>query len=75
MRVFVTRNIPNAGIKKLKSAGLEVIVSNKNDILTHSELIEQLKELNPDAVLCLLTDRIDKEVFDAAPNAKIFANY
>lgn len=26
-------------------------------------------------LLCLLTDKIDSTVFDAAPNAKIFANY
>lgn len=64
-----------SGIEKLKAAGHEVIVSDKNDALTQSELVLQLKTLNPDAVLCLLTDKIDDGVFDAAPNAKIFANY
>lgn len=75
MKIFVTRNIPVAGIEKLKASGYEVIISDKNDALTQGELIEQLKTLNPDAVLCLLTDKIDAAVFDAAPNAKIFANY
>jgi lactate dehydrogenase-like 2-hydroxyacid dehydrogenase len=44
-------------------------------VLTKGELIEALQKYNPDAVLCLLTDTIDGEIFDAAPNAKIFANY
>jgi lactate dehydrogenase-like 2-hydroxyacid dehydrogenase len=44
-------------------------------VLTKGELIEALQKYNPDAVLCLLTDTIDGEIFDAAPNAKVFANY
>lgn len=75
MKVFVTRNIPNVGIERLELAGFEVIVSSKNDGLTQNELIEQLKEINPDAVLCLLTDKIDASVFEAAQDVKIFANY
>lgn len=75
MKIFVTRKIPDAGINKLSSAGYEVIVSEKDNALTHTELIEKLKSINPDAVLCLLTDKIDSMVLDAAQNAKIFANY
>lgn len=75
MKIFVTRRIPEAGLNKLKTVGHEVVVSEKDGVLTHDELIERLKAENPDAVLCLLTDKIDGEVFDAAPNAKIFANY
>lgn len=75
MKIFVTRKIPELGIEKLKSAGHEVIVSEKDGVLTHEELISELQALNPDAVLSLLTDKIDATVYDAAPNAKIFANY
>lgn len=75
MKVFVTRNIPSSGLDKLRAAGHEVVVSEKHGVLTHTELIERLKHEDPDAVLCLLTDRIDGEIFDAAPGAKIFANY
>ena len=59
----------------LKAAGHEVVVSEKNGVLTKDELIAALKTHNPDAVLCLLTDKIDGAVLDAAPRAKIFANY
>lgn len=75
MKIFVTRLIPASGIEKLRAAGHEVIVSDKDGVLTRTELIDKLKVENPDAVLCLLTDKIDSAVFDAAPNAKIFANY
>ena len=74
-KVYVTRKIPESGIELLKNAGHEVIVSEKNGVLTHTELIDELHKHNPDAVLPLLTDKIDADVFDAAPNAKIFASY
>ncbi len=75
MRIFVTRRIPDEGLKLLQEAGHSVTVSDKDGVLTHDELIAALTEHDPEAVLCLLTDTIDAAVFDAAPNAKIFANY
>ncbi len=74
-KIFVTRKIPEAGIKKLLENGYEVEISKKNGVLTKEELIWALKEKEYDAVLCLLTDTIDKDIFEAAPKAKIFANY
>jgi len=73
--IYVTRKIPDAGVKMLQEKGYEVDVSEKDGVLTRDELIEALKQKEYDAVLCLLTDKIDGEVFDAAPKAKIFANY
>ena len=73
--VFVTRKIPEDGPAALRAAGHEVTVSAKDGVLTRGELVAALKEKKYDAVLCLLTDKIDGEVFDAAPSAKIFANY
>jgi len=73
--IYVTRKIPDAGVKMLQEKGYEVDVSEKDGVLTRDELIEALKQKEYDAVLCLLTDKIDGEVFDAAPKAKVFANY
>jgi len=73
--VYVTRNIPEAGIAKLRAAGHTVTVSSKDGVLTKDELVSALSAEPYDAVLCLLTDPIDGATFDAAPNAKIFANY
>lgn len=74
-KIYITRQIPDIGPDMLRSVGHEVVVSEKDGVLTHTELITELNKHNPDAVLCLLTDHIDAEVYDAAPNAKIFANY
>ena len=76
MKVFVTRNIPSQGIEMLKAKGYEVVVSPHDRVLAKEELIASLKADQYDAVLCLLTDKIDAKVFDAAgKQCKIFANY
>lgn len=75
MNIFVTRTIPSRGIDMLRSAGHHVVVHDGDAPLTHDALIIALQKYDPDAVLCLLTDTIDDAVFDAAPRAKIFANY
>lgn len=45
------------------------------ETLSHEALLECLKSENPDAIISLLTDKIDTSVFESAPNAKIVANY
>ena len=73
--IYVTRHIPDIGINLLRAAGHTVDVSTKNGVLTQSELMAAVSAKSYDAVVCLLTDTINKEVFDAVPTAKIFANY
>lgn len=75
IKIFITRKIPEDGIKLLRDKGYEVDVSEKDGVLTKEELINALKAKEYEAVLCLLTDNIDGDVFDAVPTAKIFANY
>lgn len=75
MKIFVTRKIPDVGINLLKEKGYEIDVNDKDGALTKEELVSALKKKEYDAVLPLLTDTIDAEVFDAVPSAKIFANY
>jgi len=75
MQIYITRKIPNSGINKLKEKGYEIDINPENKVLSKKELVLALKTKPYDAVLCLLTDKIDKEVFEAAPKAKIFANY
>lgn len=76
LKVFVTRKIPEAGITKLKSAGYEVEVNPEDRVLSKDELIKQVKQVKYDAVLALLTDKLDADVFEAAKDSgvKIFAN-
>ena len=74
MKVVVTRQIPESGINILKQAGHEVLVSAKDGVLTQDELKEFVK--GADAILSLLTDKIDAEVLEAAGSQlRIVANY
>jgi glyoxylate reductase len=74
-KIYITRQIPEVGIKMLIDKGYEVNINKKDRSLTKKELIKILRKGNYDAVLTLLTDNIDKEVMDNASTVKIFANY
>ncbi len=75
-KIYVTRMIPEAGIEKLKKEGHEVDINPDDRVLSKEELIKALKNKEYDAVLCLLTDKIDTDVFEAAgAQCKVFANY
>lgn len=73
-KIFITRFIPGQGPDMLKAKGWEVVVSPHNRVLTREEILEGVKGC--DAILPMLTDKMDGEVMDAAgPNLKIIANY
>ena len=61
-------------MEKLKINGNEVVVSEFDRPLTPEELLEKSK--GADAILSLLTDRIDADLMDAiGPQLKIISNY
>lgn len=74
-RIYITREIQDVGVNLLKEKGYKVDISKKDRPLTKEELKKALSKKKYDAVICLLTDHIDKEIFDTCPTAKIFANY
>lgn len=73
--IYVTRKIPEIGLSMLREKGFTLDVSEKDGVLTKEELLAAVAAKPYDGVLSLLTDTINTAVFDAAPNAKIFANY
>ena len=74
-KIYITRIIPESGVKILKDKGYEIVVNSEDRVLTKEELINSLKGQNYDALFCLLTDKIDGEVMDAfGPQLKIIAN-
>lgn len=75
VNIYITRKIPDIGISMLREKGFVLDISPKDRPLSKRELVKALKKKAYDGVLCLLTDTIDGEVFDAVPSAKIFANY
>jgi len=72
--VLVTQMIPEQGLDLLKSQGVVLTVNMEDRIFTKKELMDRLP--GHKAVLCLLTDKIDRDVIDAAASCGIrgFAN-
>jgi glyoxylate reductase len=70
-QVFVSRNIPQAGLALLR-AHCEVNVWPHDRPPTTQELIDNAR--GKDALVCLLTERIDAAVLAALPSLKIVAN-
>ncbi len=70
--VYVTRQIPEEGIKLLKEF-CDVEVNPNDRALTREELLKNIK--GRDGVISLLNDRIDGEAMDVAKGIKGFANY
>lgn len=73
MKVYITRRIPEPGIEMIRKEH-EVEINPYDRVLTREELLQAVK--GKDGILCLLTDKIDAEVFDAAgPQLKVVSNY
>jgi glyoxylate reductase len=73
MKVYITRKIPQKAIDYLKENGISFSYYNKDQPIPRKELLRNVK--NVDAVLSLLTDKIDAEVIDAMKKCKVIANY
>jgi lactate dehydrogenase-like 2-hydroxyacid dehydrogenase len=73
-KVFVTRVIPKVGLEVLKKAGHRVSVWPQDRVIPRKDLLRRVKGC--DALLTMLTDKIDEEIILAAgPQLKIVANY
>ena len=75
-KIFVTRIIPERGLNVLREAfgGEAVTVAPRDEAISREDLIAGVRGV--DALLCILTERIDAEVMEAAgPQLQIIANY
>lgn len=72
MKLLITSNIPEKIYDELDKH-FEIRYHDSNVPLNKEEIIEMIK--GQDALLCPLSDKIDKEVIDAGDNLKIIANY
>ncbi|MEM0492985.1 MAG: D-glycerate dehydrogenase [Candidatus Thermoplasmatota archaeon] len=70
--VFVTRKIPDEGIKLLERYA-KVNVNPYDRPLTKEEIIKGIRD--KDGLLCLLNDHIDREVITAGSKLRVIANY
>lgn len=72
MKLLITSNIPEKIYDQLDK-NFDISYHDSNVPLSKEEIIEMIK--GQDALLCPLSDKIDKEVIDAGDNLKIIANY
>ncbi len=72
-KVLVSRIIPESGIESLKHAGFDVDVYTEDRPIPRKELIRKIPAY--DALLAVLTEKVDRELLDVAGNLKIVANY
>ncbi len=70
--IFITRKIFDEAIALLDGAGLDYWHNAADTPLDLPKMGAQLAEA--EAIICLLTDKVDAQVMDAAPNLKIIAN-
>ncbi|MCA9953227.1 MAG: D-glycerate dehydrogenase [Ardenticatenaceae bacterium] len=71
-KVFVTQHIGDAAVQRLRDAGHVVIYRDETVPMTPDELQTAVRSV--DGLVCLLTDRVDTAVLDAAPQLKMVAN-
>lgn len=70
--IFITRKLPHEVVEPLKSK-YEVNMWDKEDVVVpHSILLEEAKKA--DALLTMLSDPIDKEIFSQSDKLKVVAN-
>ncbi|ESN98310.1 hypothetical protein HELRODRAFT_187296 [Helobdella robusta] len=62
--VYITRKVPSSGINHLIKAGVKVKQWDSEEVIPRDVLLEQVKGV--DALFCLLTEKIDEEVIEAA---------
>lgn len=72
--VYVTRRIPKDGLDRLKEE-CEVHVWEGELPPPKAHIVDQLRDLEADALVCLLTDEIDPTVLDASPNLNVVSTY
>ncbi|AFK22214.1 glyoxylate reductase [Pyrococcus sp. ST04] len=71
-RVFITREIPENGIRMLEKE-FDVEVWGEEKEIPREVLLEKVKDV--DALVTMLSERIDREIFENAPRLRIVANY
>ena len=64
MHVYITRRIPERGLKMLRHANFQVSSWDCDEVVPRKEFLQCVRGV--DAIFCLLTDRINEEILNAA---------
>ena len=72
MKALVTGNLPKEIIAML-TAEHEIVVNTHDRPMPREDILANIAD--KDGLLCTVTDRIDDELMEKAPNLRIVANY
>lgn len=71
-KIYVTCRVFDDEIERLRLAGHEVTMRDEEGPISRAELLGSVGDV--DALICLLSDKIDQKVIASAPNLRIIAN-
>ena len=71
-KVLITRQLPGDAVEKLKEE-CDLLRDPPSDQMPRNQLLELIQEA--DALICLLSETIDREVISRAPKLKVISNY
>lgn len=71
-KVLITRNLPGKGIELIRNE-CELLIQPPSTDLPREELLQLIPEA--DALICLLSEKIDREVLEKASRLKVISNY
>jgi glyoxylate reductase len=69
--IYVTRQIPEVALSRLRTCGT-LKLWEPDEVIPHDVLLREVQEV--EALLCMVTERIDDELLTHAPWLKIVAN-
>ncbi len=72
LKVFITGQIPLVGVDLLKPH-FDVEIYSQSKAIPRNLLLEKVQHI--DGLLCILRDKIDRELMDAAPRLKTISQY
>lgn len=73
MKVYITRELPEIAFELLRKNKILFECYRKDQPIPRSTLLQKVK--NCDALISLLTEKIDKELIDQMTKCKVIANY
>ncbi|NOZ13723.1 MAG: D-glycerate dehydrogenase [Acidobacteria bacterium] len=73
MKIYITKPIPETGIRFLKEREYEVVIRKSDTLISEDELVYGLKEF--DGIISMLSDPIGANVLEKAGKCRIIANY
>jgi len=71
-RIYITREIPKIGLKIL-SDYCEIVIHKGEEPPSKEEIILNIRE--KDGILCMITDKIDKDIIKESPNLKVISSF